>query len=586
MLYLFLSSILLFISYIYLKKSKFFLIFFSIFIFIYFLLSIGYISANYFTWKGVDESVIYHFLYWLDWAWFWADLKIILFSFFLFFIWIFLSFFSYFYGKKLKNETNFLKQIFFIIFFFSSFFFHPILKNFYDLWYFNFSNKVIVWDKKYIIPENKKLDKTTKNIVYIYLESFEKIYTDENIFPGLTPNLNSLKEQASFFENIDQAYGTSWTIAWMVWSQCGTPLINSGWGGNSMHWITDFLSWAFCIWDFLKKSNYELSYIWWAKLEFAWKWNFYKTHSFDNVSWRDELIKKLKNQNYQNDWWLYDDSTFGFVLEEYKRLQKSWKNFMLTTLTLDTHWDTGVISKSCSRNIYDKKNLKSILNAYHCSDFLLWKLVSEIRELDKKNETIIVISSDHFAMSHNNSSHILKENQQKRRNLFMIIDWKKQNISKNGTTLDIWATILHKAWFNIKNLWFWVNLFSELESLPNSILKNYRNIYESFWAFPSIKSGIKFDWNNSKIILSNKEIKFPTLISLDEKMETKKILWNDIDNPDSIFKQKIENSILIDFCENKEKICIKFIWKNFIEKDFIFDFDFEIDYEKILENFN
>lgn len=585
MIYLFITSLLFLISYIFLKKSKGFLIFFSFSIFVYFLLSITYISANYFTWNWVDESVIYHLLYGLDWAWFWADLKLIIFGFFLFLVWVFLSFFSYFYGKKLKNETNILKQIFFIIFFFSSFFFHPILKNFYDLGYFDFW-KNSVKNEKYIVPEVKKIWKNTKNIVYIYLESFEKIYTDENIFPGLTPNLNSLKKQASFFENVDQAYGTSWTIAWMVWSQCGTPLINSGWGGNSMHWIKDFLSWAFCVWDFLKKANYELSYIWWAKLEFAWKWNFYKTHSFDNVFWRDELIKKLKNKNYENDWWLYDDSTFDFALEEFKRLQKTWKNFFLATLTLDTHWDTGVISKSCEKNIYDKNNLKNVLNAYHCSDFLVWKLVSEIRKLDKNNETIIVISSDHFAMSHNNSSHILKENQEKRRNLFMIIDWKEKNISKKSTTLDIWATVLYKAGFDVKKLWYWVNLFSNLESLPNSILKKYRTVYESFWAFPSIKSGIIFDWKNEKIILSNKEIKFPTLISLDENLETKKILWNDIDNPDSIFEQKIENSILIDFCKNKEKICVKFFSKDFFEKNMVFDFNSNINYEKILENFN
>ena len=34
-----------------------------------------------------------------------------------------------------------------------------------------------------------------KNILFIFLEGFEAIYTDENLFPGLTPNLQALNEE-------------------------------------------------------------------------------------------------------------------------------------------------------------------------------------------------------------------------------------------------------------------------------------------------------------------------------------------------------------------------------------------------------
>lgn len=64
-----------------------------------------------------------------------------------------------------------------------------------------------------------------KNLLLIYLESLEKVYTEESIFPGLTPYLNELKSQALWFSQMLQTRGTSWTVAGMMATQCGTPLL-------------------------------------------------------------------------------------------------------------------------------------------------------------------------------------------------------------------------------------------------------------------------------------------------------------------------------------------------------------------------
>jgi len=39
------------------------------------------------------------------------------------------------------------------------------------------------------------------------------MHLNNDIFPSLTPNLNKLKEKSIYFEDLHQAYGTSWTIA-------------------------------------------------------------------------------------------------------------------------------------------------------------------------------------------------------------------------------------------------------------------------------------------------------------------------------------------------------------------------------------
>ena len=103
------------------------------------------------------------------------------------------------------------------------------------------------------IPEYNWFDKKTKNIIFIYLESYEKLYLDNSLFPWLSNNLNEIKNNSIYFDNIKQAHLTSRTIAWMVWSQCWLPLITSWWWWNSMNWIDSFLSKAYCIWDYFKR---------------------------------------------------------------------------------------------------------------------------------------------------------------------------------------------------------------------------------------------------------------------------------------------------------------------------------------------
>lgn len=564
------SFILLVLAYFLIPKTKWFLVFFCVLNTIYFLISILFLAWYYFTWKWIDESVIYHLFYWLEWAWVGSDYKIIL----IILAPIILYFLSLFWIFKLKKffEKKTSKIIFFI-FILTSFWFHPIFKNFYDMWYFSFIEAKT--DIKYEIPKTDKKIENTKNLVFIYLESFEKLYLDENIFPGLAQNLQKLREENTSFENLEMAFWTSWTIAWMVGWQCWTPLINSGWGGNSMHWIEDFLPGAFCMWDFLKKYWYDLNYMWWADLSFAWKWNFYKTHSFNSIEWKKELEKKLKDRNSENEWWLYDNETLNIAFEKYKELNSKNKKFALFMLTLDTHWNDNFVSKTCP-----KTNLEpSMLNSYKCSDFLIWEFIKKIQAEKNSENTTIVLVSDHLAMNNNNSVEILNKHKNDRKNLFLILDWKKQKIEKKWTTLDIWVTVLNSMGFNLEKLWYWVNLFSEKTiSLTNKILRQNKNEFEKFWSYPSIKNGISFDLENKKISINWKNIWFPTLIFVGKTKDTEKILWEDKDSW-NLIEKKEKNSIFLSFYTDWT-FCATY-WKNNRK---CFEKSWKINYEEIIQN--
>lgn len=217
---------------------------------------------------------------------------------------------------------------------------------------------------------------------------------------------------------------------------------------------------AYCIWDFLKKDWYNLNYVWWADINFAWKWDFYKTHWFNEVNWRDQLLNTISDKSYIHDWWLYDDTMFDKAYEKYDELSQKDDKFALFMLTLDTHWDSWTIPKNCNLKYNDNK--KSILNAYHCSDYNISNFINKIKSNPNYKDTLIVLVSDHYAMEMNNSIKTLNKNEEKRKLTFMILDEEDKNlweINKLWQTFDIWPTILSKMWYEIKWLWLWRNLF-------------------------------------------------------------------------------------------------------------------------------
>lgn len=557
----------------FLNKNKVSLLVFSFLSFFIFIFSTTYFLASYFTWKGIDESVIYSITYGLEWAWIWADFKIIIVWIILILLSVGIPIFFYKYFKRFKLNKKSYFQLISVFFLILAFVLNPLTRNILELngYYiyddiFSLNSEInnLEFKDLYKLSETQKASLENKNIVYIYLESFEKLYLDEELFPWLAENLNKFKKNSVFFDNIEQAYWTSRTIWWMVWSQCGIPLINAGWG-NSMHWMDSFLSNAYCMGDFLKESWYDLNYVWGSRLSFAWKGNFYKTHWFDSVEWYDELIGWISNKAYENDRGLYDDTLFDIAYNKYDKLSKSDNRFWLFMINLDAHWDVWVMSKKCNNVKYTDKSDDSILNTYKCDDFLVADFINKIRENPNSKDTIIVLASDHYAMNHNNSIEILKKKEDERQMLFMILDPNKKSeiINNKWSSFDIWATVLSYMWFKVENLWLWVNLLWENKTIKEKykgiVLQKYQKNYEAFWSYPSIKNWFETDVFNKKISLGDKNIEFPVLIKLNNDFEIDKLLWFDWDNPKTL-KESIPkniNSIYIDTCAE-----MNYLWSN------------------------
>ena len=277
-----------------------------------------------------------------------------------------------------------------------------------------------------------------KNLLFIFLEGFEAIYTDKDLFPGLTPNLQALNEEGWQLDNMQQVEGSGWTIAGMVSSLCGTPLLyESSFGGNEVL-FSRMLDKATCLPDVLSSAGYQQIFMGGAALGFANKGNFLLEHGFDTTLGRHALVNELADPNYVSGWGLYDDSLFSQALEQFTSLAASEQPFNLTLLTVDTHHPIDEPSASCSE--YDQID-NSILHAVHCTDYLLGEFLDQVKAHPAYEDTVVVLVSDHLAMR-NNAFPLFPENYQRRLYFNVLNSSAAVEQEIFATPLDISPTVL------------------------------------------------------------------------------------------------------------------------------------------------
>jgi len=343
----------------------------------------------------------------------------------------------------------------------------------------------------------------------------------------------SLGTRAIQFTDIRETYGTGWTIAGMVSSQCGIPLVTPG-DSNSVSGMGKFLPEAVCLGDMLEANGYALSYMGGASLNFAGKGSFYRDHGFESVEGVDELLPKLENPDYRNWWGLYDDSLYPLLIERIKSLHATSKPFGLFTLTLDTHHPNGNVSASCRDKPYlDGTN--PMLNAVHCADYLVGQFVEKLVADKLLENTILVIASDHLAMR-NTATDSLKK--LPRRDLALILggDISPRTIAKTGTTLDLSATVASLIGGDINAMGFGRNLLTDSPTLAETSpdwhkeLRSYRPFLSSLWNFPQVYSGLMIDTELGKVSLGPQALKLPVVIQLNDTLGVKEVLFDFFDD--------------------------------------------------------
>ncbi|MEQ4530253.1 MAG: phosphatidylglycerol--membrane-oligosaccharide glycerophosphotransferase [Mixta sp.] len=369
----------------------------------------------------------------------------------------------------------------------------------------------------YHVPQ-KQIAKPRLNLVYIYGESLERTYFDEQAFPGLAPELSHLKQQQALdFAQTEQLPGTEYTIAGMVASQCGIPLF-APFEGNASASLSSFFPQNICLGDILKNSGYQTYFMQGADLRFAGKDTFLKSHGIDHLYGLQELKDQVADPAYRNNWGFYDDTVMDEVWQKFEQLSQQPQPFALFSLTVDTHHPDGFISRSCTHKSYsyeDKPNQS--FSAVACSQEHVAQLISRILASPYAKNTLIVVSSDHLAMNNTAWKYL---NAHQRDNLFMIIrgdsaqpqllTMKRSSLDNGATVLDLLggdkAIGLGRSSLSDRSL-------SEQFDMKKKVLEWKPDVIQ-LWGFPKSIERFSVDKQKNSISFSGAHFSLPLLLKI------------------------------------------------------------------------
>ena len=373
----------------------------------------------------------------------------------------------------------------------------------------------------YYKEPSKTIPDPKLNLVYIYGESLERTYFDNEAFPDLTPELGALKNEGLDFSHTQQLPGTDYTIAGMVASQCGIPLF-APFEGNASASVSSFFPQNICLGDIMKNSGYQNYFVQGANLRFAGKDVFLKSHGFDHLYGSEELKSVVADPHYRNDWGFYDDTVLDEAWKKFEELSRSGQRFSLFTLTVDTHHPDGFISRTCNRKKYDfdgKPNQS--FSAVSCSQENIATFINKIKASPWFKDTVIVVSSDHLAMNNTAWKYL---NKQDRNNLFFVIRGDKpqqETLAVKRNTMDNGATVL-----DILGGDNYLGLGRSSLS-GQSMSEIFLNIKEKtlawkpdiirLWKFPKEMKEFTIDQQKNMIAFSGSHFRLPLLLRVSDK---------------------------------------------------------------------
>ncbi len=295
-------------------------------------------------------------------------------------------------------------------------------------------------DHRYVAPPSSDQD-DAPNLLLLYLESIERTYSDPQ-FGDAYNDLNRLGERGIVFEGVQQMENTGWTMAGMIASQCGVPLMPAGLLHDSQFEpLKSVVPGIDCLGDILAAQGYRLSYLGGASTEFAGKGLFYRGHGFQSVKGKEELERQLNDSEYVNSWGIYDDSLYDMTVDEIRRLEDADDGpWGVVNLSIAGHAPSGFPAQSCldRQGPFDEQD---ILYSVECSAWLARKLIDRLEDEGLLDNTVVAIMSDHLTMRVSVWDQLTMLD---RENTFMLIGdhLHPQRIQRDATMLDGFPTIL------------------------------------------------------------------------------------------------------------------------------------------------
>ncbi len=254
-------------------------------------------------------------------------------------------------------------------------------------------------------PEKKR------NLIYIFLESMEVSYADEengglfdtNYIPRLTEiskeNENFSGTGSSVLNGGNSLKYSTWTMGGMFAATSGLPLKIpievKGVGTNFMNTQESFFPNLICLGDILQAQGYTMDMSFGSDATFGGRRLCFTEHgNYTFHDWKYYTTDGELPSDYKVWWGFEDEKLFGFAKDRLNELGSAEEPFAFTLLTVDTHYPEGYVCRLCGDE-YDEQ----YANVIRCSDDQVSDFIEWCQQQPWYENTTIVLSGDHPTMN-------------------------------------------------------------------------------------------------------------------------------------------------------------------------------------------
>ena len=355
-----------------------------------------------------------------------------------------------------------------------------------------------LYEREYIRPPAASaLPNRPRNIVLLYLESFEQNYLSD---PVLAPNLLRLSEQNLSFAGFHQLYGTNYTMSALVASLCGVTYYPQY--GDAVN-IKHFLPQLPCIPSFLAASGYYTELIKGASLKFSGADVFAREHGFVGMAGYEEISANAKYRQNGNSWGLSDRGILAYTRDKISELAAKKQPFFVAAVTLDMHEPDIFVDPACPVIYHDERD------AVVCVDSQIGDFVDWMQAQPFYADTLLVIAGDHIKPGN------LAEERQIL-NIFINSAADFAIKPHRWTTLDMAPTVLAAAGFPVADWGLGRSLSSTEPTLYDRFggrldveVRKRSDFYQRFYSRPTLQ-------NTPKTLVSQNEYSGKDIVGFSE----------------------------------------------------------------------
>ena len=330
-----------------------------------------------------------------------------------------------------------------------------------------FANNVVGLDKYYTTEDSNfiqnnyyRLDEFNfqnegkKNLIILFLESYEDGYFDKNIYgDNLLGELSKYKDSNVSFKGYKWLNGTQFTIGGVSSVITGVPLVSLGERfGIDLH-STDpkfdvILKGTPSIFNLLKNDGYVTAAFLGSSEHFTEQGKFLKHHGIDNIYSKEYFYSKYYNDDAS--WWGFNDVFLFDRLKEFLTNQP-YEHFAVLLETIDTHFPNGFSDyNECIKNFGDIRD-SFLCSSGHIDNFLKWA-----HNQAWYDDTVILLVGDHPWQDFNYEFTEFTKNSKDREifNVFLNTPLKSNNysIDHGYSSIDFAPTILQLMGINFTSV--------------------------------------------------------------------------------------------------------------------------------------